>query len=245
MPTSGTPTSSKRPRWMQYGGYYRQIEDTAQPWVPSPRVSTPMPVPNAPVFDINLHYKAGEVSSLSSGSSSSTWSPIPRPPNATLVNTPATQEVSLPSGRFASLRRIAKKLTVRRTKSRRDVATEAPPAIVVEKAPVIEPPPQTTLSTRVQPHEWKEWGYYARPTINFLTVHNSSSPPQYYAPLQHIDETDLTPEDVFRSLRDPDDTPHPERWKLGISHPSLPPRPPRSTRSSNTNCSGARGCTGT
>lgn len=115
-PHTSTPSSSSRPRWMQYGGYYRQIEDITQPWVPSPRISSPMPVPNVPVFDINLHYKAGEVSSLNSSSSSSTWSPISgRFVNAQL-RTPATQSTPLPKKRFSSLRRIAGRLTGRRTK---------------------------------------------------------------------------------------------------------------------------------
>jgi hypothetical protein len=37
----------------------------------------------------------------------------------------------------------------------------------------------------------------------------------------------MTVEEVFRSLTSPTGVPHPERWKLGITHPSLPPRPTR------------------
>jgi hypothetical protein len=115
-PQRGTP---HKPRWMQYGGYYRQIEDTTRPWVPSPRVSSPMPAPNMPVFDINLNSKAGEVSSLNSRSSSSTWSTAHRPSIHAQLRAAAVQEASLPKKkRFASLRRIARKLGVRRTRPR-------------------------------------------------------------------------------------------------------------------------------
>ncbi|KAG2023782.1 hypothetical protein CC2G_001397 [Coprinopsis cinerea AmutBmut pab1-1] len=125
------------------------------------------------------------------------------------------------------------------TKVKGDKLKVKVPAPLVMDEPVAAPSPPAppTLPDRVKPHEWKEWGYYARPYIRGVQVYNTPSP--YLAPLgsvesqvnyqvQHISETNLTPSQVFDSLVGPDGlTPHPENWKLGMEHPSLPPRPKR------------------
>ncbi|RXW20764.1 hypothetical protein EST38_g5076 [Candolleomyces aberdarensis] len=42
-----------------------------------------------------------------------------------------------------------------------------------------------------------------------------------------MQDSGMTVEEVFQSLSSSNGLPHPERWKLGITHPSLPPRPTR------------------
>ncbi|KAK2467967.1 hypothetical protein APHAL10511_000262 [Amanita phalloides] len=69
--------------------------------------------------------------------------------------------------------------------------------------------------------EWKAWGYYARPWINGVWVHN-------YPPRQNLYVfEDIDVNEIADSLIDPDRSVHPERWIPGIQHPSLPPRPRR------------------
>ncbi|EMD32250.1 hypothetical protein CERSUDRAFT_99641 [Gelatoporia subvermispora B] len=71
------------------------------------------------------------------------------------------------------------------------------------------------------PAEWRAFGYWARPKINGMFVHNATPRPN---------EQELAPEEVelqFASLLGPEQSPHPENWRAQLSHPSLPPRPLR------------------
>ncbi|KAF9023420.1 hypothetical protein BDZ89DRAFT_1069906 [Hymenopellis radicata] len=71
--------------------------------------------------------------------------------------------------------------------------------------------------------EWKAWGYYARPNINGMHVHNQT--PRLQTTM-HIDI-----EELYYALRgskpgkDGQQLEHPERWVPGIHHPALPSRP--------------------
>ncbi|EGO29962.1 hypothetical protein SERLADRAFT_458368 [Serpula lacrymans var. lacrymans S7.9] len=69
----------------------------------------------------------------------------------------------------------------------------------------------------VPPHRWKAYGYWARPTLNGVQVHNAT--PRVTPPIS------LDPDYVWDSLRGPHQSPHPENWPARVKHPALPPRP--------------------
>ncbi|KAF5337950.1 hypothetical protein D9611_015027 [Ephemerocybe angulata] len=220
-PTKGD-ISTSRPRWQQYGGFYRPVRDPSIPWVPSPPHS-PMPLANAPVFEIDFNLKPGELSSIDS-SPTSDWS-FTLPPN--VIQRPTVHDHGDPSlvpKRMSTMRRLVRRFTSR---GRSRPSTSSPAPTAKGKMPMLDSLPDPQRSLRVQPHEWKAYGYWARPIVGNVQVHNSESPPQHFAPLQHIKDTSMTPEDVFDSLYSPRTGFHPERWKLGIEHPSLPPRATR------------------
>jgi len=77
--------------------------------------------------------------------------------------------------------------------------------------------------SKVQPCEWKQYGYWARPFLNDVECPNS--------PVDS--ETSVSTEalkDIIRNLRGPSPyDEHPELWPPGIKHRSLPPRPTRWT----------------
>jgi len=81
--------------------------------------------------------------------------------------------------------------------------------------------PELTSIPKVEPHEWKQYGYWARPIIDDLVCVNSPV----------TSENSIRTEDLstlIRSMRGPGpDDYHHERWIPGIKHPSLPPRPSR------------------
>ncbi|KAF6750945.1 hypothetical protein DFP72DRAFT_908910 [Ephemerocybe angulata] len=211
-PTKGE-ISPSRPRWQQYGGFYRPVRDPSVPWVPSPPHS-PMPLTNAPVFELNFNLKSGELSSLDS-SPTSDWS-FTLPPN--IIQRPTVHDHGDPSlvpKRMSTMRRLVRRFTSR-GRSRPSTSTiTSPEPIDKGKMPMLDSPSRSAAFAQ------------ARPIVGNVQVHNSDSPPQHFAPLQHIKDTNMTPEDVFDSLYSPHTGFHPERWKHGIEHPSLPPRPTR------------------
>jgi len=69
----------------------------------------------------------------------------------------------------------------------------------------------------VSPNLWKAYGYWARPIVNHVLVHNATPGP--------IAPSSVDPLAVFNSLIGPHGTPHPERWIPHLQHPALPPRP--------------------
>lgn len=100
--------------------------------------------------------------------------------------------------------------------------------------------PSHAMQEGVPLSAWREYGYWARPTIGGVEVRNNDSthssatfipgsavrlipcagpPPDHV--LQGVDA-----DEVFRSLRGEGGSPHPENWVPGLTHPSLPPKPP-------------------
>ncbi|PPQ66825.1 hypothetical protein CVT24_008684 [Panaeolus cyanescens] len=79
-------------------------------------------------------------------------------------------------------------------------------------------PPDSVKEDKVQPHEWKQYGYWARPHLNNVFVDNEASSPK---PIS-------TPalQTLLNSLRT-EHIAHPENWVPGTTHPSLPPKPTR------------------
>jgi len=69
----------------------------------------------------------------------------------------------------------------------------------------------------ISPNLWKAYGYWARPTVNEVIVHNATPGP--------ITPSNVDPLTVFNNLVGPHGTPHPERWVPHLQHPALPPRP--------------------
>ncbi|KAH7920076.1 hypothetical protein BV22DRAFT_1040288 [Leucogyrophana mollusca] len=70
----------------------------------------------------------------------------------------------------------------------------------------------------VPPDRWKAYGYWARPTINGVQVHNATPRP--------LPPISLDPDTIWDSMRGPNQSPHPENWPARFPHPALPPRPP-------------------
>ncbi|KAH7908537.1 hypothetical protein BJ138DRAFT_1103436 [Hygrophoropsis aurantiaca] len=64
---------------------------------------------------------------------------------------------------------------------------------------------------------WKAYGYWARPTVNGVQVHNATPRP--------LPPINMSPETVWNSLRGPNQSPHAENWPARFSHPALPSRP--------------------
>ncbi|KAJ3499193.1 hypothetical protein NLJ89_g10125 [Agrocybe chaxingu] len=94
--------------------------------------------------------------------------------------------------------------------------------------PIYNPSVHDILPTKVEPHEWKQYGYWARPWINGVPCCNS--PAKF--------ETAIGTEalkDLMMTLRTPPppnrfilpDNEYPDKWIPGLQHPSLPPRPTR------------------
>jgi len=69
----------------------------------------------------------------------------------------------------------------------------------------------------ISPNLWKAYGYWARPTVNRVTVHNATPAPST--------PSDVDALSVFNSLTGPHGSPHPENWVPRLQHPALPPRP--------------------
>ncbi|TFK23129.1 hypothetical protein FA15DRAFT_490702 [Coprinopsis marcescibilis] len=222
--SGSTPASSsqKKPRWQQHGGFYRPVHDISQPWQPSPRISSPQPILNAPAYQVPLRANGSPATSEESGE--------------TLMS-----EVAVGTLIERKAKRVRRRSTLTRLKRRiirwLDSSLELEGQV---RRPWSEPPethvrPQSSpvVSHRVQLNEWKEWGYYARPYVNGVQVYNTPSPYLNQEPIlrgcppEYIQDSDMTIQEVFTSLADSDPDPRPDRWKLGIEHPSLPPRPPR------------------
>ncbi|KAJ6615768.1 hypothetical protein B0H10DRAFT_1879625 [Mycena sp. CBHHK59/15] len=81
----------------------------------------------------------------------------------------------------------------------------------------IKPGPPTPLS------KWQEYGFYSRPTVNGVNVHNTLTPSP--TPYRHIDLNEVDIHEIFANLRSPAGHRYPERWVRGLQHPALPPRP--------------------
>ena len=110
------------------------------------------------------------------------------------------------------------------------------------------PAPSQAIREGVPLSAWREYGYWARPVIGGVEVRNSESTlcPVAFDPHAtvtginvepHVDKPFSGPapghvlrgvnvDEVFRSLRGNNGSPHPENWIPGLSHPSLPPKPP-------------------
>ncbi|KAH7887212.1 hypothetical protein F5I97DRAFT_1807635 [Phlebopus sp. FC_14] len=71
----------------------------------------------------------------------------------------------------------------------------------------------------VPPWQWKAYGYWARPVINGVQVHNAT-------PRGPIPPITIDPDVLWDNLRGPNGTPRPETWPARFQHPALPPRPP-------------------
>ncbi|KAJ2912962.1 hypothetical protein MD484_g7463, partial [Candolleomyces efflorescens] len=239
-PTTNDSSQQRQPRptWTQHCGVYRSI-DPSKAWVPSPQVYPSHP-PNSsdgqqgmpPDFLLDLTFRKPrsgvEVQSLGSSEGSSSSSSVREPFQLVSVVSPPHPNGSEPTRkRKSTVRRLAGKMRSLGLSIRTDPALANPPPEqdAIPLATSATSSVGRKSSTKVQPHEWKEWGYWARPLVSGFYAHNSSSPTDY--PLQHIDDSDMTVEEVLRSLTSPDGTQHPERWKLGMTHPSLPPRPTR------------------
>ncbi|KDQ54314.1 hypothetical protein JAAARDRAFT_38471 [Jaapia argillacea MUCL 33604] len=78
---------------------------------------------------------------------------------------------------------------------------------------------RTIRRNPIPPEAWKEYGYWARPYIRGVGVVRNATPRPPTSDLP------IDPVQVFRSLRGPNDSPHPERWIPNLQHPSLPRRP--------------------
>ncbi|KIJ59980.1 hypothetical protein HYDPIDRAFT_99725 [Hydnomerulius pinastri MD-312] len=75
-----------------------------------------------------------------------------------------------------------------------------------------------SLTMPFVPNElWKAYGYWARPVVNGVQVHNATPRP--------LPGITIDPDNVWNSLRGPNGTPHPENWPARFEHPALPPRP--------------------
>ncbi|KAK0506004.1 hypothetical protein EDD18DRAFT_1121635 [Armillaria luteobubalina] len=63
--------------------------------------------------------------------------------------------------------------------------------------------------------EWKAWGYYAWPSVNW-----------WVSPAPQI-SVEIDPIEMYNALKSPKGKHHPERWIPGQRLPGLPPRPTR------------------
>ncbi|KAF9037079.1 hypothetical protein BJ165DRAFT_1309077, partial [Panaeolus papilionaceus] len=81
-------------------------------------------------------------------------------------------------------------------------------------SPLSNPSPED----KVQPHEWKQYGYWAKPHLNRVFVDNEATTPKPIStPALHT---------LLTSLRT-ENTAHPQNWVPGTVHPSLPSKPTR------------------
>ncbi|KAF9532231.1 hypothetical protein CPB83DRAFT_807418 [Crepidotus variabilis] len=192
--------SEPREVWDIHAGFYRPIgSDLSQTWQPSPEVTNPpLPLlsPLKPVFELPRH------TSLPSGSGSTT--------SHTLAIDVPTAYPKEKLGLWARIRRFIK------SGPNSSVVTEK------VKVPVYQPSPSPfpSAENRVNPNEWKAYGYWALPLINGVECPNSP-----FISEESISSPDL--EQMITSLRDSNGRQHKDKWKPGVRHPALPPRPAR------------------
>ncbi|KAF8954470.1 hypothetical protein BDZ97DRAFT_1922988 [Flammula alnicola] len=83
------------------------------------------------------------------------------------------------------------------------------------------PEPENPYSEKVPLHEWKQYGYWARPYLNDVLCENSPVTSE-----KSISTEALA--DLITNLRGPEEYDvHPERWVVGTKHRALPQRPAR------------------
>ncbi|KAF9218688.1 hypothetical protein BS17DRAFT_790881 [Gyrodon lividus] len=76
----------------------------------------------------------------------------------------------------------------------------------------------SSLTMPFVPNErWKAYGYWARPIVNDVQVRNATPRP--------LPPITIDPENIWKSLRGPNNSPHPENWPARLQHPALPLRP--------------------
>ncbi|KAI0338067.1 hypothetical protein BDW22DRAFT_1338605 [Trametopsis cervina] len=89
-----------------------------------------------------------------------------------------------------------------------------------EGAEVGQRPSLTREHRRILPEEWRAYGFWARPRIGTVMVHNATPPSSPYPSF-----TNMQIEHIMRGVQGPDGTECPERWVPRLEHTSLPPRP--------------------
>ncbi|KAF9554339.1 hypothetical protein CPC08DRAFT_766795 [Agrocybe pediades] len=194
-----------------HSGYYRSVDpdsDLSKPWQNTPfSQAEPCLSPLRPVFNIPI--ATGEKpldlgSSPSSSSSATVVSPV--------ITVYRVQDLPPPS----LLKRILRFLKLSK-ESVKAVREEVP--ILYDK----DPTPYDPLKDKVKLHEWKEYGYWARPFVNNVVVQNIPEDGQPPIPIS-------TPElrERIASLRHPvTDATFPQNWVPGVIHRALPPKPTR------------------
>ncbi|KAH9836153.1 uncharacterized protein C8Q71DRAFT_724002 [Rhodofomes roseus] len=71
----------------------------------------------------------------------------------------------------------------------------------------------------VTPAEWRAYGYWARPRVGPVLVHNATPPPSP----RNLSHEEI--EEIMQSLLDERGEWHTENWVPRVEHPALPPRP--------------------
>ncbi|KAF8156083.1 hypothetical protein B0H34DRAFT_520636 [Crassisporium funariophilum] len=74
---------------------------------------------------------------------------------------------------------------------------------------------------KVEPHEWKQYGYWARPFVNGVVCPNSP------VNSERSVRTDVLRDIIINLKGEGDYEKYPERWVPGIKHRALPSRPTR------------------
>ncbi|KDR70796.1 hypothetical protein GALMADRAFT_229828 [Galerina marginata CBS 339.88] len=189
-----------RPSYQHHACFYRTInpsDDLSKPWEASPFSDSNLPLsPLKPVFDIPKATKA------SRENSSSPSSPTGSVGVVAVVKFPVGER-----GLWARIKRFLKSGTFSLDEE-----------III---PTFEPPePGPFLSTKVEPHEWKEYAYWSRPILNDVMVINSPVKSEKSVSASILRER-------LKNTLGPNDSPHPETWVIGTKHPALPPRPLR------------------
>ncbi|CAA7268691.1 unnamed protein product [Cyclocybe aegerita] len=195
--------SGPRESFQHHAGQYRNISlaDITKPWEWTPVTTHSLPMsPMKPVFDIPKAIPSG----LSTPSMSLSF-PI--------------AEVTIPTRKLSLWARV-----IRFFKSGSFAKMET----VKVGIPIYNPSVHDILPTKVEPHEWKQYGYWARPCINEVQCRNSPASGEKPIGTEAL-------KDLMMSLRTPPppnrfilpDNTYPGRWIPGLQHPSLPPRPTR------------------
>ncbi|PPQ96863.1 hypothetical protein CVT26_006050 [Gymnopilus dilepis] len=189
-----------KPSYQRHAGFYRSVDPTSdltQPWKNTPFSDAhPTLSPLKPVFDVSQA--------------------APESPTVSSTSTPPVSLIKVPipakrKGFWARLRHFLKDYTGTFLLDE-DIITPIP-ATDISKT-------NSLRSEKVDLHEWKEYGYWARPMLNDVMAINSPVTSEKSVTTQELSSR-------IKALRGPDGSPHPERWIPGTKHRALPPRPSR------------------
>ncbi|KAF8889547.1 hypothetical protein CPB84DRAFT_1785459 [Gymnopilus junonius] len=187
-----------RPSYAHNAGYYRSVDpddDLSQPWQSTPFSDHELPLsPLRPVFDIPRVTPESPITSSSST------------PTISLIRVP------VPGRKKGFWARIRKFFQTGTFSLDEEIVISIPSGNASKS--------NTFQSSKVELHEWKQYGYWARPMLHDVMAINSPV----------TSEKSITTQDLksrIQNLRGPNHSPHPETWVPGVKHRALPPRPSR------------------